>query len=130
MIYSEKLLETKKEFPFDEWRTYFYPPKDEPELGGMEQYTKENCDSAQKIMDDLISDLIKIGEFAPKKDKENLFKIAVEGLNTLEDEESGIIETNEREKLCELFNHISLVAGLNPEDYADGEGIASEWREW
>jgi len=40
-----------------------------------------------------------------------------------------IIETGEREELCELFNKISLSANLNPEDYGEVEGIASEWRD-
>ena len=122
MIYSEKLLATKVGSPIDGWRKL-------PENDWPPQYTKENCDAAQKILDDLIMNLIKIGEDAPKKDKEDLFQIAIESLNELNDS-TEIIETGEREKLCELFNKISLSANLNPEDYGEGEGIASEWRDW
>jgi len=120
MIFQEKLLETKLFFPFENWRKNL--------KYGLTQYTK-NCEAAKKIMDDLIMNLIKIGEDAPKKDKEDLFQIAIESLNELNDS-TEIIETGEREELCELFNKISLSANLNPEDYGEGEGIASEWRDW
>jgi hypothetical protein len=44
--------------------------------------------------------------------------------------DGSFIETGEREDLCELTNVISLAAGLNPDDYGSGEGLASEWRDW
>jgi len=44
--------------------------------------------------------------------------------------EAGIIETGEREDLCELIDKITIAAGLNPEDYAQGDGLADLWREW
>lgn len=58
MIFQEKLLETKLFFPFENWRKNL--------KYGLTQYTK-NCEAAKKIMDDLIMNLIKIGEDAPKK---------------------------------------------------------------
>jgi hypothetical protein len=132
MSYSEEILKHKAEYPFDKWRTYFYGDEDdEEEDSGMEQYTPENCDKAQQIMDDLLSGLIQLGEKAPQSAKVELFRTAVESLNELNDETDGsIIETGEREELCELFDNISLSAGLNPKDYGGGEGIASEWRDW
>jgi len=51
-------------------------------------------------------------------------------LNELDDKIDGLIETGEREDLCELIDQITIAAGLNPENYADGEGLADEWREW
>jgi len=29
-----------------------------------------------------------------------------------------------------LFNQIAIQAGIDPEKYGDGEGPASEWRDW
>ena len=130
MNYSEKILKHKVEYPFDKWRTYFYGNEEE-EDGGMEQYTPEICDNAQQIMDNLLERLIRLGEKAPEPAKVGLFKVAVESLNELNDETGGsLIETGEREELCELFDNISVSAGLNPNDYADGAGIADEWRDW
>jgi hypothetical protein len=130
MTYSEKLNATKEDYPFNQWREYFLPNEEE-DFGGMEQYTPENCDKAQQILDDLINDLIKIGEKSKDEDKEKLFEIAIIALNTLNDETGGsLIETGEREDLCELIDNICIAAGLDPEDYGDGEGISDEWREW
>jgi len=129
MSYSEKILNNKTEYPFDKWRTYFYGDE-EDEDSGMEQYTPENCDRARQIMDDLLEGLIHIGESAPEPAKVELFKVAVESLNKLNDKVGGLIETVEREELCDLFENICLSCGLTPEDYARGEGIADEWREW
>lgn len=58
-----------------------------------------------------------------------MFRVAIERTNEL-DAETEMIETGEREDLCELTNRISVAAGLDPEDYGDGEGLASEWRDW
>jgi hypothetical protein len=130
MTYSEELIATKEGYPFIAWREKFFPDE-EYDFGGLEQYTPENCDKAQQIFDDLINGLIKLGEKGKKADKEKLFEIAIIALNTLNDEIGGdLIETGEREDLCELIDNISIAAGLDPEDYADGEGISDLWREW
>jgi len=122
MTYSDKLIVTKQACPFEKWQTYF--PR-------MEDYTPENCDAAKNIFDRLISQLAELGEAVPKSEKEKLFESAVLALNELNEATGGgLIETGEREELCELLDTISMAAGLNPEDYADGEGIADEWREW
>jgi hypothetical protein len=41
-----------------------------------------------------------------------------------------LIETGEREDLCELIDQITIAAGMDPKNYGDGEGIADEWRNW
>jgi hypothetical protein len=41
-----------------------------------------------------------------------------------------LIETDEREQLCELCNVVATAAGLDPKKYGGGEGPASEWRDW
>ena len=117
-------------YPFDKWREMFFPDPEDEESEGMEQYTQENCDNAKAIFDNLISGLKSIGENGAANDKVELFKIAVESLNDLNDKEEGLIETVEREDLCALIDQITIAAGLDPSDYADGEGLADEWRDW
>ena len=130
MSYVQQLEDTKTTYPFNKWRQMFFPDPDDEESGGMEQYTQENCDSARDIFDNLISGLISIGQSAPENEKVELFKKAVEALNVLNNNEEGLIETGEREDLCELIDQITIAAGLNPSDYSDGEGISDQWRDW
>lgn len=122
MPYADQLLATQLHYPFQKWRTYF------PD---MEQYTEDNCMAAQAILDALIDSLLQLGEEASEDQKVEKFRIAVEALNEL-NEETGhaLIETEEREELCELLDAITVAANLDPRDYADGEGIADEWRDW
>lgn len=130
MTYSEKLEQTKSIYPFNNWREAFFPDE-EHGLEGMEQYSEENCSAAESILDRLITDLVAAGEDAPEEQKLKLFQTAVENLNELNDENDGcLIETGEREDLCELFDQIAIAAGIDPEKYGDGDGIASEWRDW
>ncbi|WP_316832917.1 hypothetical protein [Pedobacter aquatilis] len=120
--YTKKLENTKTYYPFAKWREAYND--------GLKQYTQENCDKAQHIFDELISELSAKGQEATKAEKEKLFGKAVLSLNKLSEEIDDLIETMEREDLCELIDQITIAAGLNPKDYADGEGIADEWREW
>ena len=85
---------------------------------------------AQTILDRLIENLIKIGPQASESEKVNQFKVAVESLNKLNDEIGDLIETGEREELCELFDQIAEAAGFDSKKYGGGEGIADEWRNW
>ena len=123
MSYGTRLLEAKESYPFDSWRASFEH--------GLDQYTEENCEAAKRIVDTLLSNLTDLGEDAREEDKMQKFQAAVESLNTLNDETDGsLIETGEREELCELFNVIAVKAGIDPSKYGDGEGPASEWRDW
>ena len=121
MNYQEKLYQTKNRYPFDKWRKAFEH--------GLEMYTPENCARMQKIFDDLIDGLIAKGENASETEKVESFKIAIEATNALNDE-TGMVETGEREDLCDLTCIISVAAGLDPAKYGGGEGLASEWRDW
>lgn len=118
MIYTEKLNQTKSSYPFARW-----------EESGIEMYTAENCGAMRGVFDDLIADLMAKGETASEAEKIESFRVAIEATNEL-DEETGMVETGEREDLCELTNVISLAAGLDPDKYGGGEGLASEWRDW
>jgi hypothetical protein len=121
MTYTQKLEASKEFYPFTNWREL---EEDLP------QYTAENCSRTQQVLDGLIDELVRIGEAAEENQKVALFEKAVTELNALNEEIEGLIETGEREELCDLFNKITVAAGLDPEKYGEGEGIASEWREW
>lgn len=120
--YQGRLFTTKQFYPFDRWRESYND--------GLTQYTKQNCDKTRKVFDDLITSLITIGENASEEQKKELFKIAIIKTNQLNNEIDGLIETGEREDLFELTDKITIACGLDPHKYGDGEGLASEWREW
>ncbi|HEX8265650.1 MAG TPA: hypothetical protein VF596_09610 [Pyrinomonadaceae bacterium] len=123
MNYAERLNQTKSNYPFKRWaeNAQFAP----------NVYSSENCDEITKIFDDLIADLISKGEGASKSENVESFRIAIEATNKFNDKFNGcFIETGEREELCELTDIITVAAGLDPENYGEGEGLASEWREW
>ncbi|KAA2239540.1 hypothetical protein F0L74_25405 [Chitinophaga agrisoli] len=122
MTYKEQLDATKQYYPFDKWRDGYD--------NGLEQYTAENCNKTKAVFDTLIEKLGALGADAKESDKVELFRTAVLSLNALNDEIGGLIETGEREDLCALIDQITIAAGMNPKDYAGGEGIADEWREW
>lgn len=117
--YREKLLPTKASYPFTRWGKSTLP-----------QYTPEACAAFANVFDQLIERLAALGEIASAEKKMDCFRITIEALNAMNEEDSSLIETGEREDLCELCNVIATAAGLNPEDYGDGEGPASEWRDW
>lgn len=122
MTYAQQLETTKEYYPFANWQESYD--------AGLEQYTAENCDKARAIFDTLIAKLILLGQEASEENKVGLFKTAVLALNELSNEIDDLIETGEREDLCELIDRITIAAGMNPKNFADGEGIADEWREW
>lgn len=117
-----RLKAAKKLYPFSSWRSGVEH--------GLDQYSKENCDAAKAIFDRLIEKLTMLGEQGSEATKLELFREAVEGLNDLDAEEGNLIETGEREQLCELFNEIARAVGLDPAKYGGGEGPASLWRDW
>ena len=68
--------------------------------------------------------------FISENKKIEIFKRAILATNKLNEEIEGLIETGEREDLCELTDKITIACGLDPTTYGDGEGLASEWRAW
>ena len=123
LVNVSQLEKCKSEYPFARWRLNAIEH-------GMEQYSQENCEAAEMIFDELIADLKVLPDEATAEDKVLLFKYAVLATNAMNARIDGLIETGEREDLCELMDQISIAAGLKPEEFSDGEGIASEWREW
>ena len=82
------------------------------------------------IFDELIADLKVLPNEATVKDKVYLFKYSVLANNTMDARINDIIETGQREDLYELMDLISITIRLELEEFANGEGIASELREW
>lgn len=132
MSYSEKLEASKNRHPlyicrknnsFNGWRYYLKHLLD--------KYREENCNKVQAVFDSLISNLIALGEGAEEAQKLEKFKIAVLSLNELNDSTDGsLIETGEREELCELFDLIAKAAGIESSKYGAGRGITCQWRDW
>ena len=95
---------------------------------GLEQYTVENCERADKIIKSLVSELDKAPDLN-ETTKVNLIKKAVLDFNKLNEElDYCFIETGEREELCDIFDNIAEIVGIDTQKYEDG--IASEWRDW
>jgi hypothetical protein len=117
--YATRLAATKASYPFARWAESSLP-----------QYTKEACAQFAAVFDGLIQKLGALGDQAPEEAKLEAFHQAVLALNAINEEDSDLIETGEREDLCELCNVVAVAAGLDPEKYGDGEGPASEWRDW
>jgi hypothetical protein len=117
--YLQKLNAAKADYPFKRWAA-----------SGLDQYTPDACKAFTRIFDRLIDELGKLGPAADEAAKLAAFEQAVLALNDLDDEDERLIETDEREQLCELVNTIATAAGLDPKDYGDGEGPATKWREW
>ena len=117
--YSNTLESVKNDYPFHRWQQ-----------SGLEQYTPKACAAFQTVFDKLISKLAALGSDASEQEKIALFKEAIEATNMLNEEDESLIETGEREDLCELTNRIATAAGIDPKKYGGGEGPASEWRDW
>ena len=119
---NAQITELKAKYPFKQW--------EEKGDHGLEQYTPENCAKFTAIFDQLLDDLRKLGPDAAEPEKLEAFKKAVFALNELNEEDCSLIETGEREELCELCNVVAVAAGIDPDKYGGGEGPASEWRDW
>jgi hypothetical protein len=109
----------KNIYPFSSWIV----------AGGPPQYTKKNCARVSLIFDRLVAKLISIGKDATEQAKIAAFREAVQALNTLNEEISNLIETEERHNLCELLGHVAEAAGMDHSRFPDEEGAASG-RDW
>ena len=90
-------------------------------------YTQADIDRCARIIDGLLASL----EDLPKgKRNESILKVvkaAVLKLNKLNDRcDGGLIETDQREQLCELIITAAKRAGLVSDVY----DITEEWRAW
>ncbi|MEK6669377.1 MAG: hypothetical protein AABZ19_11185 [Pseudomonadota bacterium] len=117
--HERQLNATKAAYPFQRWQN-----------SGLDQYTPQACAAFASIFDELISELAQHGLDAAEPIKLAAIEKAVVALNALNEADDSLIETGEREDLCELINAITVTAGLDPSAYGGGEGPASEWRDW
>lgn len=117
--YGTRFHSIVTKYPFQRWQQ-----------SGLEQYTEASCTAFAEVFDKLIARLVNLGEHATEQAKLDVIKGAVEELNALNDEDDSLIETGEREELCELVNLVASACSLDPGRYGDGEGPASEWRKW
>ena len=117
--YSNRLAGAKVSYQFLKWTEW-----------GIEQHTDDAINLFASVFDNLIEQLATAGEQAPETDKLAAFRQAVQTLNRLVEKDKVLIETDEREDLCELFNVIAIAARIDPRKYGDGDGPASEWRDW
>ena len=89
------------------------------------EYTQADIDKCGEILDEYIDALIK-----SNKDEtlivESVKKVILE-LNSLNKKcEHELIETNQREDLCQFIEDASIIAGLTKSE----NDITEEWREW
>jgi hypothetical protein len=117
--YRAKFDSAVARYPFQRWLE-----------SGLEQYTDESCAAFAGVFDRLITRLVNLGKDAAEQAKLDEIRVAVEELNALNEQDESLIETGEREDLCELVNLVTSACGLDPTKYGGGEGPASDWREW
>jgi hypothetical protein len=96
----------------------------------MKQYTQENCNKAEAVFGNHIDQLKTIGQNASDQSKFGILKTAVLLRNNPNNQIEWFIETGERKDLCDLIDQITIAAGPDPKNYADGEGVLDEWRDW
>lgn len=90
-------------------------------------YSQVNVDQCEKTLDMFLADLANVAEAARQEQILSVVRKVVLGLNKVnEDCDSRLIETQEREQLCEFITIAAQQAGL----VSDEEDITYEWREW
>lgn len=88
-------------------------------------YTDEDIDRCATIVDAYLAKMAK-GSKLPQQIIREAVKNAVLGLNALNEGCDGsLIETDQREELCQLILVAAVQAGLDTD-----EDITEEWREW
>lgn len=87
-------------------------------------YTEEDIEECITILNDHLDGLEKI---KTKSEAKKLVEETVLDLNDLNDDCDGdLIETDQRENICEIIIYGGFLMGFNDED----EDVTEEWREW
>lgn len=90
-------------------------------------YSVQQIDECEGIIDRFLETMSAAAERGDTAAAHGAVKDAVLGLNALNARcGHSLIETDQREGLCELILGAAMVAGL----CAEGEDITEEWREW
>ena len=93
---------------------------------GEDYYTKADIKKCDKILEQFMTRLGKLGDSATDAAILDCVKQAVLDLNTLNSSVDGsLIETDQREDLCEYILFAAKQSGLKQ----DGD-VTEEWREW
>ena len=93
---------------------------------GFDDYSKEDVDRCASILDRYLSSVLDPSVHGVSEGIMAAVKTAVLALNDLNEQcEHSLIETDQREDICELIIHAASLAGLDGND-----DITEEWREW
>jgi hypothetical protein len=100
-------------------------PEFDPEFDA--GYTQKHIDRCSVIIDEFLALLEKVPEAQKNKYIMAAVKKTVLRLNKLNDGCDGsLLETDQREDICELINTAARHAGLE----SSADDITEEWREW
>lgn len=90
-------------------------------------YTQEHIHRCEKLLDEYFASLATVPTSAQRDYILKAVRKVVLGLNKLNDDCDGaLIETDEREQLCDIIIAAAQQAGLE----TDEDDITYEWREW
>jgi len=91
-----------------------------------DSYTKADIKKCDKILQQFMARLGKLGDSAPEPAILDCGKKAVLDLNALNESVDGcLIETDQREDLCE-----NILLAARKDGLASDKDITEEWREW
>ena len=91
-------------------------------------YTIDDVETCSKILDIYIDQLVLLGKHPHNDEILSVVQTVVESLNELNAEcGNGLIETMERENLCDYIQEAAIIAGWESES---DEDVTEEWREW
>lgn len=124
LSFDNQIKEIRKRYPFERWHQMHLEDKSTP-------HTKEVCTYASQLMDDLLSKMESAGVGASDEEKKKHIGKTVILFNEL-NEKCGLelIETMEREELCEVFDLLGVAYKMDFSSYDEGDDITSDWREW
>lgn len=87
-------------------------------------YDESDIETCDEILDQFLSTLADVTDKSAALD---LVKQTVFALNSLNEACNGdLIETDQRESICELINRAGAARGFNSDD----EDVTERWREW
>ena len=90
-------------------------------------YTQEHVNQCEELLEEFLASLVNLAGTSQKEQIMGAVKTVVLSLNKLNEAcDRPLIETSEREQLCELIITAAKQAGLDSGE----EDITEEWREW
>ena len=115
-------IDALKQDILDDMREYMEDVKSD---GGDPGYTAEDIDTCGVILSSFLSQ-VRSTAYGHHDTVLGIVGTTVRALNALAEARDGMIETDQREQICELINKAAFAAGVG-----DGkEDLTEEWREW